>query len=185
LASKIGCASFFSAPALLSIRDPTLILIVPIGVISTAWIGKPAASTPAMARTMSPGARRRGPWFLFLFGILRGGTRCHAISTNLIATVVCCSKVRKFRRAIMSFDTCGIRAHRGFDPFIRTACIHAYKREILYIFMGSLRPHLLVCFASAGYQYPLVSFNCAWAPSRTQLNDLMELFRRRMSALGH
>jgi hypothetical protein len=85
-----------------------LILIDPVEVISTAEIGKPAASTPAMARTMSPGVKRRGPSFLFLFGILRVGTRCHATSTDLIATVVCCSGVPKFRRAIMSFDTCGI-----------------------------------------------------------------------------
>jgi hypothetical protein len=42
---------------------------------------------------------------LFLFGILPGH---HATSTDLIATVVCCSGVPKFRRAIMSFDTCGI-----------------------------------------------------------------------------
>jgi hypothetical protein len=107
-ASKLAAASFFGAPALLSIRDPILILIVPVGVISTAEIGKPAASTPAMARTMSPVVKRRGPSFLFLFGILRGGTRCHATSTDLTATVVRCSGVPKFRRAIMSFDTCGI-----------------------------------------------------------------------------
>ena len=90
----------FASRAALSLRGPVKILIEPVGVISTSWTSKPAASTPAIARRMSSGVKRDAVGRLDLRG-LRGGIETEICSRRPKA--VCLTTMA----LSMAFNACG------------------------------------------------------------------------------
>ena len=112
----VPCGALAAVARFLNRRTRHVAIRAKYATVACFWF-QPHTASDAVVEKLTRISRHRFDFGITAVWASNGGLQNHDISfLARMSFKSSCSGVPKFRRAIMSFDTCGIRARRGLTP---------------------------------------------------------------------